>query len=482
MKSIHVLTLSIVCSSLLRAAEPTVVTISPQDERQEFQGMGCGAIFYEAHVTSLGKNGHPEAQEKLYDDLFSKVRTDFLQLQIRHDHEPKNDNEDPYTQNFDPKDFAYCEHPLEISAAAKKRNPGMKLYAVLYTPPPWMKTNNDASGGGKDKATIKVGLELEVGEYIWAFLVHMQKHGQTIDYLSISNEADWGHDQPGYFLTTEQHTQLFVRIAEYLDEMSRRHPEVPSPKLVAPNMLSAVDTANHSLPALLAAAADQLDVVGNHDYDRRGHRWAKMREVAGNKPLWMTEACFNGVDKSPGLINSAGEFWLYMTEAFNEGVNVWMAYDWVYPPRQGGEALIHLHWGNSYHHTKIYHGFRQWCAPLVPGMRIVDSKISGPFASGIAKPGVKASSFVSPDSSKLIVHVAAVQDPDADIEIRIAPPFDSASFRMWRTGREEDFVELPSGHVKNGRITTRLPGRGLLTVSLELPITNKDKTKGSSKP
>ena len=133
--------------------------------------MGCGAIFYEAHVTSLGKNGHAEEQEKLYDDMFSKVRTDFLQLQIRHDHEPKNDNDDPYTQAFDPKDFAYCEHPLEISAAAKKRNPDMKLYAVLYTPPPWMKTNNDASGGGKDKATIKPGLELEVGEYIWAFLV-----------------------------------------------------------------------------------------------------------------------------------------------------------------------------------------------------------------------------------------------------------------------------------------------------------------------
>jgi O-glycosyl hydrolase len=453
-------------SACLHAAEPTVVTISPQDVRQEFQGMGCGSIFYEAHVTSLGKNGRPAEQEKLYDEMFGKVRTDFLQFQIRPDHEPKNDNEDPYTQNFDPMDFAHCEHPLAVAAAAKKRNPAMKLYAVLYTPPPWMKTNNDASGGGKDKATVKPGLELEVGEYIWAYLVHMQKHGQTIDYLSISNEADWGHDQPSYFLTTQQHTDLFVKIAEYLDEMSRRQPEVPSPKLVAPNMLSAVDSANHSLPALLAAAPDQLDVVGNHDYDRRGHRWAKMRELAGDKPLWMTEACFNGVDKSPGLISSAGEFWLYMTEAFNEGVNVWMAYDWVYPPRQGGEALIHLNWGESYHPTKIYHGFRQWCAPLVPGMRVVDSKVSGPFASGISKPGVKAASFISSDKTKLIVHIAAVQDQDAEIEIRIAPPFADAPFRIWRTGCEDDFVELPSGHIQDGRITTQLSGRDLLTLSI----------------
>lgn len=453
--------------SRVLAAEPTVVSIHPQKVRQEFQGMGCGAIFYEAHVTSLGKNGRAEEQDTLYDDMFSKVRTDFLQLMIRHDHEPQNDNDDPYTQNFDPKNFAYCEHPLKISAAAKKRNPGMKLYAVLYTPPPWMKTNNDASGGGKDKATLKPGLELEVGEYIWAFLVHMQKNGQPIDYLSIANEPDWGHDQPGYFLTTEQHTRLFVRIAEYLDEMSRRHPEVPSPKLVAPNMLSPVDTANHSLPALLGAAADQVDVVGNHDYDRRGHRWAKMREVAGSKPLWMTEACFNGVDKSPGLINSAGEFWLYMTEAFNEGVNVWQAYDWVYPPRQGGEALIHLNWGKSYTKTKIYHGFRQWCALLSPGMHVVGSEVTGPFAAGIGKPGVKSSSFLSADGTKLVIQIAAVQDEDADLSIRIDKPFTATTVRQWRTGKDEDCLEIPRTTLRDGRLDTRLPARAMLTISVE---------------
>ena len=455
--------------AVLRAAEPTVVSVDPHDVRQEFQGMGCGAIFYEAHVTSLGANGHPQQQEQLYDDLFKKVRTEFLQLQIRHNHEPQNDNDDPYTQAFNPKDFAYCEHPLKIAEAAKKRNPDIKLYAVLYTPPPWMKTNNDPGGGGKTKATLKPGLELELAEYIWAFLAYMQQHGQIIDYLSISNEADWGHDQPGYFLTSEQHASLFAKVAAYLNEMARRHPEVPRPKLVAPNMLSAVDTAAHALPAVLAAAGDQVDVVGNHDYDRRGHRWAKMREVAGNKPLWMTEGCFNGVDKSPGLINSAGEFWLYMTEAFNEGVNVWMAYDWVYPPRQGGEALIHLNWGKSYYLTKIYHGFRQWCAPLVPGMHVVGCQVSGPHASGIAKPGIKASSFLAADASRLVVHIASVQDEDADVEIRTGQRFAGEPCRMWRTGTTEDMVELPVQRAFAGRISTRLPGRGLLTLILDKP-------------
>ena len=43
-------------------AEPTVVSVFPDRPRQEFQGMGCGAIFYEAHITSLGGSGRPACQ------------------------------------------------------------------------------------------------------------------------------------------------------------------------------------------------------------------------------------------------------------------------------------------------------------------------------------------------------------------------------------------------------------------------------------
>ena len=38
--------------------------------------------------------------------------------------------------------------------AALKRQPEIQFLATLYTPPPWMKTNNDASGGGEARATI----------------------------------------------------------------------------------------------------------------------------------------------------------------------------------------------------------------------------------------------------------------------------------------------------------------------------------------
>ena len=452
-----------------RAGEATVVAVAPQQVQQEFQGMGCGAIFYEAHVTSLGAAGKLARQEQLYDDMFTRCRTDFLQLMIRPDHEPVNDNDDPFKPAFDEKNFKYCEHDLRICEAAKKRNPAMQFYAVLYTPPAWMKTNHSPSGGGKEKGALKPGLELELAEYAWAFLAHMHRHGQTIQFLSICNEPDWPHTQPGYFLTPSQHAELLAKVGGYLDEMARRFPDVPRVKLVAPNVLSAVDCAKTYLPETLRRAEKFVDVVGCHDYDRRGHRWQALRALCGARPLWMTESSFNGADHSAGLINSAGEFWLAMTEAFNEGVNVWMAYDWVYPPREGGEALIHLNWAKDYRLTKIYHGFQQWCAPLVPGMRVVASGVSGPCASGIAKPGVKASAFASADGRRLVIHLAAVQDTPAEILVKVAAGFENGTAQLWRTSPDEDAAPLPAVAFHDGQWSTTLPARGLLTLVLTKP-------------
>ena len=75
-------------------------------------------------------------------------------------------------------------------------------------------------------------------------------------------------------------------------------------------------------------------------------------------------------------------------------------------------------------------------------------------------------------AGKLVDHVAGIarhRRVKLEIEIRIAPPFADAAFRMWRTGKDEDLVELPAGRAKHGIITTRLPGRGLLTISLQGP-------------
>ena len=447
---------------------PTVVTVNPGERRQTFDGMGCGTIFYSGHITSFRQREKHALQEQFYDDLFTAVRTEYLHVMIRPDFEPKNDNEDPYHAEFSEDAFAANLPALEVCAAARKRRPKMQLFATLYTPPKWMKTNSEESGGGQQKGALKPGCELELCEYVWSYLRHMSQNGNPVGFLSICNEADWPHDQPSYFLMPEEHARLFGIFVDYLDEMARRFPQVPKPKLVAPNMLSAVDTALKYWPAMLPDEVNRVDVLGAHDYDRRGHRWKDLRHLAGSRPLWCTEWCWNGPDASPDLIKAASEYWLVMTEAFNDGANVWMAYDWAYPPRQGGEALTHVQWGQSYHKTKIYYGFRQWCNSLRPGMRVVDVMLTGPDATGISTPGVKATAFVDNDQGRLVAHVVNVQDRHVAIRLRIPDPaYSDCAVEVVRTSVDDSDKPYPPQRLGEDGLSDTLKPREMVTYILE---------------
>ena len=454
--------LFLACASPMTAAPVTQITVEAGKGLQNFDGLGCGAIFYEGHMTSLAARGKMEEQEKLYDAMFKHVRTDYLHLFIRHDHEPQNDNDDPLNSAFKEDHFKYCQHTLAICKAARQRQPQMKFYATLYTPPAWMKTNNDPSGGGEKKATLRPGMELELAEFVWAFLDHMQRNGVKMDYLSIANEPDWPHTQPSYFLTPEDHAKLFKTVSDYLTKRAKIDPKVPRPLMVGPNVLSAVGAAENYLPPLLRQAGDALEIVGTHDYDRRGERWAALTKAAKGRPVWGTEWCVNGPDKSPDLINSATEFWLAMSEAFNGGANVWMAYDWVYPPRQGGEALIHVDWGNSWKPTRIYHGFRQFASRLEPGMQVVASKVSGPGASGISKPGVKACAFRTKDRKRVVTNIANVQDQPMEISLNIRGSA-TGKAQAWLTDGSKKMEPL-AAQASGGVLKYSLPPRGMLTV------------------
>ncbi len=441
----------------------TVLALDPERPRQCFEGMGCGAIFFEGHITSLVARGRADEQRALYDAMFRDVRTDFLQLMIRHDHEPANDNADPGRMEFRREHFAYLDDTMAICREARARRPGIRFHAVLYTPPPWMKTNGSESGGGNERATLKDGMELEVAEFAWAFLAAMARAGLPVEFLSIANEPDWPHEQPGYCLTPESNARLTRTTLEHFKRMAGDGKTVPIPKLVGPNTLSAVDAAARWLPELDRGAPGATAVVGSHDYDRRGGRIADLVQAARGRPVWVTEWCVNAKDSSLDLLNSAGEYWLAMTEAFNQGANAWFAYDWVYPPRDGGEALIHVNWGKSFHKTRIYHGFRQWCAPLEPGMRVVPCDLRGEHATGISKPGVKAAAFLDAAVGRLVVHVANVQDSEARLRIDPGPRFREVPTRRWRTSATEQFKLLEGDPPLQHGTVVDLPARSLNT-------------------
>ncbi|HEV8293053.1 MAG TPA: hypothetical protein VGP94_14055 [Tepidisphaeraceae bacterium] len=437
---------------------PIRITVDPAKLRQEYQGTGCGVMFYEGHVTSLAARQKDQRQRELYDDMFKSVPTRYLNLMIRPDHEPQNDNADPWTPAFDPANFKYCEHTLAIAKAAKERRPEIELVATLLTPPPWMKTNNAESGGGVAKATLKPKLELEYAEYIWAFLAHMAKGGAAVKYVAISNEPDWPHEQPGCYFSADAHAQLFGMVGDYLEKMAVKFPDVPRVVLVGPNTLSAPGAVKSYIPAMQRRAGKYVQILASHDYDMRGDRWGDLRRLAGKRPVWMTEWCARDADESAGQINSATEYARAMHEAFAGGVNVWMAYDWVYPPGKGGEALIRVDWGNNYELKKPYWVFRQWASALGPGMHVVETNAAG----GDGR--LKATAFLGLDGKSMVIHVVNMADDQRNIVLTVS----GASWRTipaarQRTSATEDASMLtPLAADANG-IGDTLPARSLTT-------------------
>ena len=139
MKTILTLALAFL-TAFSNAATTARVVVQPSKLRQPYQGLGCGAMFFEGHITSLAARGKDDRQRQLYDDMFAKVNARYLHLMIRPTHEPQNDNVDPWTPAFDPANFEYCTHTLAIVKAARERRPDIELLATLGTPPPWMKT------------------------------------------------------------------------------------------------------------------------------------------------------------------------------------------------------------------------------------------------------------------------------------------------------------------------------------------------------
>ena len=60
-----VLAVIVAMSAVGAAPAPLRITVDPAKLRQEYQGMGCGVMFYEGHVTSLAARQKDQRQREL---------------------------------------------------------------------------------------------------------------------------------------------------------------------------------------------------------------------------------------------------------------------------------------------------------------------------------------------------------------------------------------------------------------------------------
>jgi hypothetical protein len=397
-------------------AREFVAEINPATVTHKFDGLGGGVLFYDNQfdITETGE---------LYDWCFADVKTSFLHLLIRPDCEPENDHADWRTVDWSKFDFKSAERPLRIAREALKRNPALKIYVSVYSPPAWMKSNGSTRGD----APLKAGLEYrrELAEFVFAWLKHAQGQGVPVHYVGFFNEPDWPHTQDGMFMNDlGALADTFSDCAAALAELITADGSVRvRPKHIFPDTLGAGSiTRGGANTEKLLARKDKLaevEVWGVHDYwggnDYWVKRYAELRAlpVVGDKPIWMTEWAQR---YRHGDLDSALQFGRNMLNALRLGAQAWMVFEWAHPyGNQSG--LISTDWGEQtgerrYWRSKAYHVFRQIANTTPAGAEVVEmKKVSG---------DAPVEFLAAQADGRLILHLANSGSAPANCRLRVS--------------------------------------------------------------
>src|SRR5262245_12809446 len=237
--------------------------VSPRTVSHRFAGLGGGVLFYDNQFDIT-------AGDDIVDWCFRDVRASFLHVLIRPSYEKENSNDDWRSLDLARFDFTSLQRPVRIIKKALERNPDLKVYASLYSPPAWMKTNNSTSGQG----SLKDGLRYRqyLARYVYAYLKYVRGQGIPVHYRAFFNEPDFPHTQEGMYLPDlGALAETFHECATALNTLVAADPDLKKPPVyIFPDTMGAgaVTRAGANSQKLRARPRllDHVGVWGVHDY------------------------------------------------------------------------------------------------------------------------------------------------------------------------------------------------------------------------
>jgi hypothetical protein len=448
------------------------VAVNPATVSHRFAGLGGGVLFYDNQfdITS---------GDDIYDWCFRDVRASFLHVLIRPNYK-KEEGGDGRAVDLAKYDFRSLERPLRIIKKALERNPDLKIYASLYTPPAWLKSNNSTGGQG----TLKDGprARQELAKYVFAYLKHIQKQGVPVHYLGFFNEPDFPHTQDGmHFADLGVLAETFYDCARALDDLIAADKTLKqAPVYVFPDTLGAGAITRSGKNALRlrerAHLMNRVGVWGVHDYwNQAGNYWnlryRELRAFPGvqNKPIWMTEWAQR---ERHGDLASAVEFGTQILNALRCGAESWMVFEWCHPSgNQSG--LISTDWGAKpprarYWRSKAYHVFRQVANTTPAGASVVSA--TGRWKGTSQAKGAGVEYLALKDGDKVIVHLMNTEPVPVSYRVNVRGL--TGKVEGWLTTPLADMAEAGPGELSAGRpgdtatASGVIPGNSLLSFVL----------------
>jgi O-glycosyl hydrolase len=160
---------------------------------------------------------------------------------------------------------------IQVPAAQLAKAKGATLFATPWSPPAYMKTNNNLVHG-----RLSPTYYADYATHLLNFAAQMQANGAALYAISVQNEPDWDPDYEGCQWNS----------TEFINFLSSQGSRFGALKVMAPESLNFSKTLGD--PILNDAnAAPQFDIVSGHLYGVSPSDYPLARSKG--KELWMTE-------------------------------------------------------------------------------------------------------------------------------------------------------------------------------------------------
>lgn len=419
--------------------------------RQEIDGFGVCMAFHQAE--QLWKF---PAREEILAALFDGAGVSVIRNIVGDGGVWGNELDGP-TPTIEPEEGVWSwegdEAQRWFTEEGKKRG-CTRVFASVWSPPAWMKTNACVHNGGKLRRDCYPAFAEYLARYVSEY---RDRFGIELYAISPANEPTT-LTQYSSCLWDGEDFRDFLKTA-FLPVFRREGLDV---KLMIPETERfGAEFEKYYAPSLDdPEVCERVDIVAEHGYgDSQAEPLRKAREK--NKPVWLTEICDINVlpkgEQGPGIQN--GVAWAcnihrYLTEAevscycFFWGAS-------IYHDGDGCLIGMNLETGTPVYNKRLY-TFGNFSRFIRPGYHRVE------IDSGSDSPSLLLSAYLSPDESQAVIVGINKGDMSQQVDVALAG-IQRRHVEAYRTSETENLVHLESFETDRGCLRTVVPPMSVTT-------------------
>jgi glucuronoarabinoxylan endo-1,4-beta-xylanase len=413
------------------ALADSVITLNSNLQLQEIQGFGASDAWYAPVI-----HGYPPAMQKqILDDFFSTTTGAGLSM-LRHRIPPSIE---PAPNQWD---WTTDNDAIWLTNQAIQRGVGI-VWSTPWTPPAWMKSNNDVNNGGY----LLPSHYQDYANYLATYIQHYQTWFKVrIAAVSLQNEPDITASYESCNWTGQEFHDF---LAGFLIPTFKK--DGITAKVIMPEQSGWFD--NLAGPTLAdPTTANFIYGVATHDY------WGTITpfadaEAAG-KRVWETEVSNLGTNDPS--INDA----LYWAQALHTSLvvghaNAWH-YWWLFTSDSTGQSLITGDGFSTFTVNKRLWTIGNFSRFVRPGFRMVGLSSNNPES------GVYTSAFLRQDSGQLVIVAINSNNNTTNLGVNL-PAYLVSSLTPYRTSATEDLATLLSFPVSGNSFSYALAPQSVTT-------------------